>query len=87
MEINEYQKKVLLEMLTIRVKEEQHIINKLTQTVIHNENWAIPIAKDMNNDKILKGMNEVVEYAKRDIESNKNDLDQIKDLIEKIKNT
>jgi predicted AAA+ superfamily ATPase len=86
MEINKYQQKVLLEMLKSRYKDEQHIIDKLTQTVKHNEEWAMPIAKSTGDERIVKGMFEVVRYAKRDIEINKNDLEQIKDLMEKIKN-
>ena len=86
MEINKYQQKILLEMLVSRKKDEQHIINKLTQTVKHNEEWAMPIAKSTGNERIIKGMFEVVRDAKRDIETNKNDLNQIEDLIEKIKN-
>lgn len=86
MEINKYQQKVLLEMLKSRSKDEQHIIDKLTQTITHNETWAMPIAKSTGNERIVKGMFEVVRDAKRDIEINKNDLEQIKDLMEKIKN-
>ena len=86
MEINKYQQKILLEMLVSRKKDEQHIINKLTQTVKHNEEWAMPIAKSTGNERIIKGMFEVVRDAKQDIETNKNDLNQIEDLIEKIKN-
>lgn len=86
MEINKYQQKILLEMLVSRKKDEQHIINKLTQTVKHNEEWAMPIAKSTGNERIIKGMFEVVRDAKKDIENNKNDLNQIEDLIEKIKN-
>jgi hypothetical protein len=85
MEINKYQQKVLLEILKSRIKEEEHIINKLTQTITHNESWTIPIAKSTGNERIIKGMFEVVRDAKRDIEINKNDLEQIKDLMEKIK--
>ena len=85
MEINKYQQKILLEMLVSRKKDEQHIINKLTQTVIHNEEWAIPIGKSTGDERIIKGMFEVVRDAKKDIETNKNDLNQIEDLIEKIK--
>ena len=73
-------------MLVSRKKDEQHIINKLTQTVKHNEEWAMPIAKSTGNERIIKGMFEVVRDAKKDIENNKNDLNQIEDLIEKIKN-
>ena len=79
MEINKYQQKILLEMLVSRKKDEQHIINKLTQTVKHNEEWAMPIGKKTGDAKIIKGMFEVVRDAKKDIE-------QIEDLIEKIKN-
>ena len=86
MEINKYQQKILLEMLVSRKKDEQHIINKLTQTITHNEEWAMPIAKSTGNERIIKGMFEVVRDAKKDIETNKNDLEQIEDLIEKIKN-
>ena len=86
MEINKYQQKILLEMLVSRKKDEQHIINKLTQTVKHNEEWAMPIGKKTGDAKIIKGMFEVVRDAKKDIETNKNDLEQIEDLIEKIKN-
>lgn len=73
-------------MLKSRIKDEQHIIDKLTQTITHNETWAMPIAKSTGDEKIIKGMFEVVRDAKRDIEINKNDLEQIKDLMEKIKN-
>ena len=85
MQINNYQKKILLEILYNRVKDEQHIINKLKQTIVHNENWAMPIAKNMENHRIVKGMNEVIRDAKKDIESNEKDLEQIQDLINKIK--
>lgn len=86
MKINEYQKNVLLDMLKNRIKDEQHIIDKLTQTVKHNEQWAMPIGKSTGDDKIIKGMFEVVRDAKRDIEINKKDLEQIVDLMEKINN-
>jgi len=86
MEINKYQQNVLLDILKNRAKAEQHIIDKLTQTITHNETWAMPIAKSTGDEKIIKGMFEVVRDAKRDIEINKNDLEQIKDLMEKIKN-
>jgi predicted AAA+ superfamily ATPase len=46
----------------------------------------MPIAKSTGNERIIKGMFEVVRDAKKDIETNKNDLEQIEDLIEKIKN-
>ena len=45
----------------------------------------MPIGKKTGDVKIIKGMFEVVRDAKKDIETNKNDLEQIEDLIEKIK--
>jgi hypothetical protein len=86
MNINNYQKNVLLDLLNNRKKDEEYTINKLIQTINHNENWAMPIAKNTGNEKVIKSMIEVVINAKRDIETNKKDLDQINDLIDKIKN-
>ena len=84
MEINEYQQKVLLEMLVSRKKDEQHIIEKLKQTIKHNEEWVLPIAINMGDERIIKGIKEVIRDAKIGITSNQKDLDQINDLINQI---
>jgi|GEM_PF-4329074 len=85
MELNEYQKQVLLSMLNDRVIEEQNTIDRLTQTINHNKKWLIPLAENIQDKSIINIQN-IVLFAKRDIDTNEKDLIQIKELIEKIKN-
>lgn len=86
MEINNYQKKLLLDILSSKLKDLQHNTDKLNQVVKHDENWAIPMAKRSNSDEIIKHMQNIVTWGKRDIEVNKKDIEEINNLIEKIKN-
>lgn len=86
MEININQKQFLLDLLLAKQKEELRTINKLSQTVSHNENWAIPIAEKTNETNIIHSMSDIVTWAKRDIKNSQKKLEDINDLIEKIKN-
>ena len=86
MELNEYQKQVLLSMLNDRVIEEQHLIDKLNQTISHNENWIIPLTQRWGDIDNANNMKIVVKNAKKVIDTNEKDLIQIKEFIEKIKN-
>jgi hypothetical protein len=86
MEINAYQKEVLLSLLKSRVNDEEDTNIRLSHTIEHNENWAIPITEKSNNFDVVKVMQNIVNNAKRDIDTNKKDLEQIKDLIKIIEN-
>ena len=68
--MNEYQKKLLLDILSSKVKDLQHNTDKLNQTVKHDEDWAIPFAKRSNSEEVIKHMEDIVTWAKRDIKTN-----------------
>ena len=86
MEIDSYQKQLILDLLLVKAKDLQKNINKLNQTVKHDETWAIPMAKRSNSEEIIKNIEDIVTWAKRDIKANEKDLEEVNILIEKIKN-
>ena len=82
--MNNYQKTILLDLLKNRKIFNEHIIEKLNQTIIHNNNWVLPIALKDGNEKVIKSIYEVVRDAKKDIDVKQNDLTEVNNLIDEI---